>query len=37
VSTGSEQVVVRDNADYPRYELLLDGDLVGEISLPPFP
>jgi predicted GNAT family acetyltransferase len=24
-------VVVRDDADYPRYELLVDGDVVGEI------
>jgi predicted GNAT family acetyltransferase len=31
VSTGNAQVSVRDNADYPRYELLLDGDVVGEI------
>jgi uncharacterized Fe-S cluster protein YjdI len=30
-------VVVRDNAEYPRYELLLDGDLVGEILYRRFP
>ena len=37
MSTGSAQVVVRDNVDYPRYELLLDGDLVGEILYRGFP
>ena len=31
MSTGSAQVVVRDNPDESRYELLLDGDVVGEI------
>jgi predicted GNAT family acetyltransferase len=37
VSTGNAQVSVRDNADYPRYELLLDGDVVGEILYRSFP
>ena len=31
MSTGSAQVVVRDNPDESRYELLLDGDVAGEI------
>lgn len=31
MSTSSAQVVVRDNPDESRYELLLDGDVVGEI------
>jgi predicted GNAT family acetyltransferase len=31
MSTGSAQVVVRDNPDESRYELLLDGDVVGEL------
>ena len=31
MSTGSAQVVVRDNSDESRYELLLDGEVVGEI------
>ena len=31
MSTGSAQVVVRDNADALRYELLVDGELVGEL------
>ena len=31
MSTGSAQVVVRDNPDESRYELLVDGDVAGEI------
>jgi predicted GNAT family acetyltransferase len=31
MSTGSAEVVVRDNPDESRYELLLDGDVVGEL------
>ncbi len=37
MSPGSAQVVVRDNADYPRYELLLDGEVVGELLYRSFP
>jgi predicted GNAT family acetyltransferase len=31
MSTESAQIVVRDNPDALRYELVLDGDVVGEI------
>lgn len=31
MSTGSAQVVVRDNPDALRYELLVDGEVAGEI------
>lgn len=31
MSIGSAQVVVRDNPDRSRYELLVDGDVAGEI------
>src|SRR5262245_5897071 len=31
MSTGSAQVAVRDNPEELRYELLSDGDVVGEI------
>jgi uncharacterized protein len=31
VSVGSAQVAVRDNPDELRYELLVDGDVAGEI------
>jgi uncharacterized protein len=31
MSTGSAQVAVRDNPDESRYELLVDGDMAGEI------
>ena len=31
MSTESAQVVVRDNPDALRYELVLDGEVVGEI------
>ena len=32
MSTESSQVVVRDNSDALRYELVVDGDVVGEID-----
>ena len=31
MSTGSAQVVVRDNPEALRYELVVDGDIAGEI------
>jgi uncharacterized protein len=31
MSTGSAQVVVRDNSEALRYELLLDGEVAGEL------
>jgi predicted GNAT family acetyltransferase len=31
MSTGSAQVVVRDNSNALRYELLLDGEMAGEL------
>ena len=31
MSTGSAQVVVRDNSEELRYELLVDGEVAGEL------